>query len=205
MTSAPAVPKPRTAKQVVTPKARLNYAHLFEPAPRMRKAVAGSRNAELVFQCCLVFEAGTDIQGMRNAAAAACKEKWGDQWQKISAAPTFKRPFKSSADRADQEGFPPGSVFITVWSKNKPGIVDQVKRPILDPNQLYSGCYVKADLNAYAYEQEGGRGVAFGLNNIQKIADGERLDGRRDPQAVFDVVEGFDAAADNPLDDDIPF
>lgn len=187
-----------SVKQAVTPVARLNFAHLFTPRQRMN---AG----ELVYQCVLVFDAGTDITNLRNAAAAAAKEKWGDQWLKTTQASNFKKPFRKCEEKDDRDSFPAGGQFMTVWSKNKPGMVDQAMRPILNENQLYSGCYVKADVNAFAFDQQGSKGVAFGLNNIQKVKDGERLDGRRDPTQVFEPIEGFDAGTGNPLDDEIPF
>jgi hypothetical protein len=192
----------RSAKQVVTPKARLNFAHLFTPRQRLNQG-------ELVYQCVLVFEVGADLTALRNAAAAAAKEKWGADWLKHSKLSTFKKPLRRCEEKDDRESFPAGAWFLTAWSKNKPGMVDQANRPILSESQLYSGCYVYADLNAFAYDQQGSKGVAFGLNNIQKVADGERLDGRRDPTQVFKPIEGYDAGTGgsdgNPLDDEIPF
>jgi|SRR5882672_796380 len=198
--TAPATDKSatRSAKQVVTPKARMNFAHLFTPRQRMNQG-------ELVYQCVLVFE-GVDLMKIRNAAAAAAKEKWGADWLKISQQQNFKKPLRKCEEKDDRESFPAGGWFLTVWSKNQPGMVDQAMRPILDESKLYSGCYVMADINAYAYDQQGSKGVAFGLNNIQKVADGERLDGRRDPTQVFSAIDGYDAGTgDNPLDDEIPF
>jgi hypothetical protein len=193
----------RTAKQVVTPKARLNFAHLFTPRQRLNQG-------ELVYQCVLVFDdPRTDLTALRNAAAAAAKEKWGADWIKWSKLSNFKKPLRRCEEKDDRESFPAGCWFMTTWSKNQPGMVDQANRPILSEKQLYSGCYVYADVNAFAFDQQGSKGVSFGLNNIQKVADGERLDGRRDPTQVFKPIEGYDpgtgGGSDNPLDDEIPF
>ena len=73
---------------------------------------------------------------------------------------------------------------MNVKNKSKPGIVsiyagaDGKPTSIEDPAQIYAGCKVRASLRAYAYDVSGNKGVAFSLGNLQKLADGERLDGR---------------------------
>ena len=47
----------------------------------------------------------------------------------------------------------------------------------MEPEEIYSGCYVRASINAYAFNIQGNSGVSFGLNNIQKVRDGEPLGG----------------------------
>ncbi|MFR5069176.1 MAG: ssDNA-binding protein [Eubacteriales bacterium] len=48
-------------------------------------------------------------------------------------------------------------------------------QPIINPNSLYSGCYGRADINFFAYNAAGKKGVGCGLNNLQKLEDGEPL------------------------------
>jgi hypothetical protein len=43
-------------------------------------------------------------------------------------------------------------------------------------------------VTAYAYDKAGNRGVAFGLQNIQKLKDGEAFDGRSKPEDDFQPV-----------------
>lgn len=78
-----------------------------------------------------------------------------------------------------------GHWVLRASSKTRPSVVDLDIQPILDPNAFYSGCYARATINFYAYNQKGNRGVGCGLNNLQKIADGEPLSGRTTPEEDF--------------------
>lgn len=66
-----------------------------------------------------------------------------------------------------------GHWVVTVSSKRQPVIVDANKQEIVDPNEVYSGCYGRACINAYGYNSNGKKGISFGLLSIQKLADGE--------------------------------
>ena len=70
-----------------------------------------------------------------------------------------------------------GHYFIRLSSSRKPTLIDAGRQEILDTNRLYSGCYVKANLNAYAFNMSTNKGVTFGLNAVQFIKDGESLGG----------------------------
>ena len=62
-------------------------------------------------------------------------------------------------------------------STTAPGIVDADRQPILDRSEVYSGCYGRVSITFYAFNSNGNKGIACGLNNLQKIRDGEPLDG----------------------------
>ena len=51
-------------------------------------------------------------------------------------------------------------------------------QPILDTSELYSGIYGRASINFYAFNTNGNKGIACGLNNLQKLRDGEPLGGK---------------------------
>ena len=67
--------------------------------------------------------------------------------------------------------------FVNANSTTKPGVVDADRQPILDSSELYSGIIGRASINFYAFNSNGNRGIACGLNNIQKLADGMPLGG----------------------------
>jgi hypothetical protein len=46
-----------------------------------------------------------------------------------------------------------------------------------DPHAPYSGCYVNAILNVFAYSKDGGQGVGASIVGVQFAKDGERLAG----------------------------
>lgn len=71
-----------------------------------------------------------------------------------------------------------GAYFVNANSTTAPQIVDRSVQPILDRNEVYSGCYARVSINFYAFNSNGNRGVACGLGNIQKVRDGEPLGGK---------------------------
>ena len=85
-----------------------------------------------------------------------------------------------------------GCYVLNCSSKSQPGLVDRQVQPILDSTELYSGCWGRVDLNFFAYNNQGNRGIGAGLNNIQKIRDDEPLGGKRRAQDAFTAVEDED-------------
>lgn len=81
---------------------------------------------------------------------------------------------------------------ISASSRSKPGVVDRDLNPILDTTEFYSGCYGRASLNFFAYNVNGNKGVACGLNNVQKLDDGEALGGRARPEDDFEEEGALD-------------
>lgn len=169
--------------KVITPQATLSYPHLFEP-----NTPPGA--AEAVYSCALVFEKGTDLGELKKAALAAATEKFGNKAEALIRDGKLRMPFRNDGA---EKGYPDGSVFMNVKNKSKPGIVSIYPGPdgkpqvIDDPAQIYAGCKVRASLRAYAYDVSGNKGVAFSLGNLQKLADGERLDGRVKAEDEFDA------------------
>ena len=74
----------------------------------------------------------------------------------------------------------------------KPGIVDKDVNPILDQSELYSGCYGRASITFYAYNANGNKGIACGLQNLQKLEDGEPLGGKSNAADDFGSFGGGD-------------
>ena len=71
-------------------------------------------------------------------------------------------------------------------------MVDSHVQPILDQNEVYSGCYGKISVTFYGYNSNGNRGIAAGLGNIQKLRDGESLGGRTTAAEDFETEEDED-------------
>ena len=74
---------------------------------------------------------------------------------------------------------------ITAKSNTPPEIVDVNCNPIINKSELYSGCYGRASIRFYAYNQNGNKGIGCGLGNIQKLEDGQPLGGRTTAQEDF--------------------
>ena len=90
------------------------------------------------------------------------------------------------------QGRRPGTPFINANSGTAPGIVDADRQPILDRSEVYSGVYGRASINMYAFNSNGNKGIACGLNNLQKIRDGEPLGGKSRAEDDFATEEDDD-------------
>lgn len=170
--------------KVITGKARASFVHVFEP-----QSVNGS---EPKYSCSLIIpKADTrTIQAIQAAIEQAKQEGVSKFGGKVPA--NLKTPLRDGdIDRPDDAAYA-DSYFINANSKEKPGVVDRKRVPISDPLELYSGCYVRASINFYAFNTNGNRGVAAGLGNIQKWEDGEPLNGRVRAEDEFDALDAED-------------
>ena len=167
--------------RVITGKIRLSYANLF-------KAVAISEGQEPKFSTCILIpKSDKDTLMNIKKAVEAAKElgmaRWGG---KIPAG--LKTPLRDGDTEKDSEEYK-GMYFLNATSKQQPGIVDSRLQPILDSTEVYSGCFAKVSINFYPFSVSGNKGVACGLNNVQKIADGDYLGGRSRAEDDFSAVD----------------
>ncbi len=105
---------------------------------------------------------------MKELLRKTAKAKWGNNLPK-----NLKLPFRDGEEKS-QECFE-GKVFINAQSKFAPGVYAASKAEIIDPAEIYGGCYVRATLTAYTWEFMGKKGVSFSIQNVQKLADGEGI------------------------------
>lgn len=182
--------------KVITPPVRLSYPNLFKPR-------SGPSGGDPKYSAALVYEeevAEQYVQELKVAIMAAAKEKWGDKAAGMFKAGTLRNPLRHDWE---QKGYPENSIYINCSSKTQPGLVGPYLDPvtgkpeiITDPAKFYPGCYVRASIRAFPYDVNGGRGVSFGLNNIQFVKDGTRFDSR-----VAAVDEFAEFAQEKPLAD----
>ena len=97
-----------------------------------------------------------------------------------------------------------GHFFMNANNKRKPGVVRKDGDntiPITDPDEFYSGCTGHVHVTLYAYNTAGNRGIGVSLNNIMKISDGDRFDGRKSASDAFSDYDGGDDDAIDPEND----
>ncbi len=176
--------------KIVTPEFRVSYPHLF-------KAKLNDLNGKEEYSVVALFKKGEDLSLLKKAAQEAIMKKWGSDKTKWPA--NLKSPFRDQKEREKDGALPggheAGAIFMNFKSKEKPQVVDANVQPILDESEFYAGCYARASVNAYAYDQKGNRGVAFGLGNIQFVKDGDPLGGRTRASDDFESVAGADSDA----------
>jgi len=170
--------------KVITGKVRFSYANVFEP-----KSINGS-DPKYSVSIIIPKSDKKTLNDIKAAIEAAKKEGTAKLGGKIPG--NLKTPLRDGdIDRPDDEAYS-GSYFINANSITKPGIVDRNRQPIIDTTEFYSGCYGRASLVFFAYNANGNKGLAAGLQNLQKLSDGEPLGGRNRAEDDFDEFEEDD-------------
>jgi hypothetical protein len=189
--------------KVITPKFRVSFPAVTEPK-------MNSLSKKLEYSVVALFPKNADLSALKKAAEEVMVEAWGpdkNKWPKPIRSPFRLQEEKFKMDDNGKEiipgGHERGAVFLNLKSNKRPGLVDQQRQDIIDPTEFYAGCYARAEVNAYVYDQAGNRGVSFGLNNLQKMADGEPLGGRSRPEDVFTAVEVDEPNKGNGSADDL--
>ena len=128
------------------------------------------------------------VEKIKAAIQAAYQEgeaKLKGNSRSVPALTAIKTPLRDGdIERPDDPAYA-NSYFINANSTTAPGIVDADRQPIIDRSEVYSGVYGRASINLYAFNSNGNRGIACGLNNLQKLRDGEPLGGRTTAAADF--------------------
>ena len=157
-------------KKVMIP-CRFSFLHCWEP-----DSVNGSEPKYSI--SAIIPKSDTKTIAAINAAVdAAIKEGAAKFGGKIPNKAALKLPLRDGDVEREDEAYQ-GAYFVNANSTTAPQIVDRSVQPILDRNEVYSGCYARVSINFYAFNSNGNRGIACGLGNIQKVRDGEPLGGR---------------------------
>ena len=158
--------------KVITGKVRFSYCHVFEPA-----AMAEGQTPKYSVSIIISKDDKLTIDKINKAIEEAKQEGKAKFGGKIPA--NLKLPLRDGdIERPDDDAYA-NSYFITASSSQAPGIVDENRDEIMTKTEFYSGCYGRASVNFYAFNQAGNKGIAVGLNNLQKLEDGEPLGGVR--------------------------
>lgn len=168
--------------KVVTGKVRFSYANVFSPTA-MNEGETPKYGVSILID---KSDKNTmaKIEAAIKEAIAVGKSKLADKNGNVIES-KLKLPVRDGdVEREGDEGYA-NVFFINASSLKRPGIVDADLNPIVDQDEFYSGCYGRASLNFYAFNSQGNKGIAVGLNNLQKLEDGDRLDGFTSAEADF--------------------
>lgn len=161
---------------IVLTNVRLSYVHLDQPHSQ--------NGGEAKYSCVvLVPKAPADNRAKIDAAIQAATER---ARAKFGAA--FPAQPKISVHDGDgvrpSDGQPFGEECKGCWvftasSRQRPRVVDVNLQDILDSTQIYSGMYANIGVTFFGYNAPQNKGIGVGLENVQKISDGEPLGGTR--------------------------
>jgi hypothetical protein len=177
-------------KVITGPNTRWSYANVWEP-----KSINGGA---LKYSVSLIIPKSdkTTVDKINAAIKAAYEEgqsKLKGNGRSVPALSAIKTPLRDGdLERPDDEAYA-NSYFINANSPSAPGVVDADRNTIIDRSEVYSGVYGRASISLYAFNSNGNKGIACGLNNLQKIRDGEPLGGKSRAEDDFatDVDDDF--------------
>lgn len=174
--------KNNPTKVITGPKTRWSYANVWEA-----KAM---NDGKPKFSVSLIIPKSdtVTVQKIKAAIQAAYDEgqsKLKGNGKSVPPLAAIKTPLRDGdIERPDDEAYH-NAFFINANSTTAPQIVDADRQHIIDHSEVYSGVYGRASINFYAFNSNGNKGIACGLGNLQKIADGEPLGGRSSAEDDF--------------------
>ena len=167
------------AIKIVTGKVRFSYAHVFTPQ-------ASQEGGTPKYSVSIIIpKSDKETVEKINKAIEQAKEENKAVW-----GGTVPKGLKGGLRDGDEEKDDPAyanSYFINANSSQKPGVVDADLNAIIDASEFYSGCFGRASISFFAYNSNGSKGVGCGLNNVQKLEDGEKLGGASSASDDFSV------------------
>ncbi|WP_434799178.1 DUF2815 family protein [Terrisporobacter vanillatitrophus] len=170
-------------RKVIVP-CRFSYLHCFEPN-------FASEYGEKYSVSAIIPK--SDIKTIESIMKAIdqAKKDYADKWNgKIPS--NLKIPLRDGdLERVNDEAYR-GCYFFNANSKRKPEVVDKKVQPVLEKEEVYSGCYGRISVTFYGYNADGNVGIGASLGNIQKIKDGEPLGERVSARDEFGEVSEED-------------
>jgi len=172
--------------KVVTGVCRLSYANIWQA-----KSINGGQPK--FSTSVLIPKTDTvTVAKVKKAIEAAYEEGEGKlkgAGKSIPSLASLKTPLRDGdTERPDDDAYK-GCWFLNANSNTAPGVVDIRNERIYDTSEIYSGVYARVSLTFYAFNSSGNRGIACGLQNIQKVRDGEPLGSKA--KAEDDFNDGF--------------
>lgn len=197
--------------KIITPEGTAAFPHLFEPH-------SFEASKEPQYSLILVFPPNTDLTELKKICGRAAIRKFGDKdkVQQLIKRGKLRMPWRDGSEYADYgDPFVEGATFITLKTKNAPGVVNEYAKPMMNHMDFWAGCKARASCLAWGYDSMGNQGVTLLLNNVQKTGDGVKLSGRKSAEEEFEAVkkppkggaakDKAQESDDDFGDDDIPF
>ena len=169
-------------KVITGPETRWSYANVWEP-----KSINGGTPKYSVSLIIPKSDTKTvnRIQAAIEAAYQDGQSKLKGNGKTVPPLAAIKNPLRDGdIERPDDPAYA-NAFFINANSATAPGIVDADRNPVLTHSQVYSGVYGRASINLYAFNSNGNKGIACGLNNLQLIHSGEPLGGKSSAEDDF--------------------
>ena len=179
---------------VTTGEVRLSYVNLFQ--------ARGINGSEPKFSVTLLIPK-SDVAtkaAIDKAIEEAAQDGTVNKWNGVRP-PKMATPLHDGDGVRQSDGMPFGEECKGHWvmtancSENRPPqVVGLDRQPIVNQSDVYSGMYGYVNINFFAYNSNGRKGIGCGLNAVMKSREGEVLGG-----GVVDVNEAFKNVAAAPV------
>lgn len=192
------------ATRLLTPICILSYPHVAKPK--------ANDDGKEKYQAAFVFTDESVNTPEFAALKAAVNKEFAaaipdaDERAKLARNPNFKRGLRSDETAIEKYAGIGGRFVINASSETQPGVVyafpdtsapkradgtyPPMQMKVEDyATKLYPGCKVRASISVYYFDRKGNKGIGFGLNNLQLVGDGDRLDNRTRADQDFAAIE----------------
>lgn len=152
-----------------------------------------------------LFPLGTDLSALEAAIESEKVKKWGPDKKKWPEKVKLSNPIKNQGKMRETDdgkevmeaGHVAGGKMMVLKTKKGAPLVYTPQKTACKENDFYAGCKAMAFISVYAYNHKGiNMGVTVTLHAIQKVAEGEPITGRINPEAMFSPIE--DAGTNKP-------
>jgi hypothetical protein len=143
-----------------------------------------------------------EIKKIKTMIGNAAENKWGKK-SRAEIGKKIASPLRVGNDEKEDDAVYSDTIFFSANSSSKPGVVDAGLKPIIDQDEIYPGCIIRASVNFYAYDYKGKKGVACGLQNVMKVKDGEQIGGKSSAEDDFSGYASAETDEREPETEDV--
>lgn len=184
------------SNRFIGPLSILSYPHLAEPQKSDKPGKKPKYSGAFVItpETLQTPAEKARLDAIKARMIEVGQTKWSSNFEKLVKGEGFKKGIRTDAE---SKGYPDGSIYFNARSDNQPGLVysyadPTTGKPAVVPVELikkvfYAGAIVRPLITVFAFDQEGSKGLSFGLEGIQFVKDGPRIDGRVAAEDAFDV------------------
>jgi len=176
--------------KIVLSTHRVSYLHLLAPAKFGDDETSAKYSATF-----LIPKDHPDVKRIQKKIEEIYAENKESLFAGTSLkSPRFHNPLRDGDEWIDEhpesEEYE-GCYFLKASSKSQPVVYDTDKNEILDLEDVYSGCYCRAVIKGWPFNNKA-KGISFYLNSLQFIRDGERLGGYEASPDDYDARDNTD-------------
>ncbi|MDD4352278.1 MAG: DUF2815 family protein [Candidatus Gracilibacteria bacterium] len=187
---------------------RVSYPDLFVPKAQMGDTNKMRYTLNMLFPKKAIVEAlqnsghrvskylATDeLKGFKIAMAKNARANFGPEVNLAALKITKFRDGDLAKESGRIDENEKGYIVVRTSSKDKPRCYGPDMVEIIDPTEIYAGCWARAALTISPFFKPQ-HGVTIYLNHVQKIADDAAFSSRPRAEDAFDAINFDDVATD---------